>query len=275
MSELTSPRLTSRVLLVVLAAGLAGACGQGEPRTDAERLARGRQIIENMSAKLASAQAITFTAQEVRDQVKRNGQVQRVTLQRQAVLRRPDRLYIKTAGDMNNEIWYDGVGLTVVMHKDKVFAQAPMPKTLDKTLDAMHERYGVATPLGDFAYSSPAKALLSDTTKGGWVGRETIDGQPTDHVSFSDTGVTWEAWIPATGDPLPKKGVAQFTDDKRLRRVELVFSDWNLSPQIADDRFSPTVPADYEGIAMLQRARILKNMPKEDAGAPSGAAAKE
>ena len=67
----------------------------------------------------------------------------------------------------------------------------------------------------------------------------------------------------------------KFTDDKRLRRVELVFSDWNLSPQIADDRFSPTVPADYEGIAMLQRARILKNMPKEDAGAPSGAAAKE
>ena len=176
---------------------------------------------------------------------------------------------------MNTEIWYDGVGLTVVMHKDKVFAQAPMPKTLDKALDAMHERYGVATPVADFAYSSPAKALLSDTTKGGWVGRETIDGQPTDHLSFTDTGVTWEAWIPATGDPLPKKGVAQFTEDRRLRRVELLFSDWNLSPQIADDRFNPTVPADYEGIAMLQRARILKNMPKEDAGAPSGAAAKE
>ena len=232
MIELTSPRLASQVLLVVLAAGLAGACGQGEPRTDAERLARGRQIIENMSAKLASAQSITVTAQEVRDRAKRSGQVQRVTLQRQAVLRRPDRLYIKTAGDLNNEIWYDGVGLTVVLHKDKVFAQAPMPKTLDKALDAMHERYGVATPLGDFAYSSPAKALLSDTTKGGWVGRETIDGQPTDHVSFSDTGVTWEAWIPATGDPLPKKGVAQFTDDKRLRRVEIVFSDWNLSPRL-------------------------------------------
>ena len=149
---------------------------------------------------------------------KRNGQVQRVTLQRQAVLRRPDRLYIKTAGDMNNEIWYDGVGLTVVMHKDKVFAQAPMPKTLDKTLDAMHERYGVATPLGDFAYSSPAKALLSDTTKGGWVGRETIDGQPTDHVSRSPTRASpGRSWIPATGDPLPKKGFRQVRRRQALR----------------------------------------------------------
>jgi hypothetical protein len=275
MSDLTSSRLAGQVLLAVLAAGLAGACGQGEPRTDAERLTRGRQIIENMSAKIASAQSITFSAHEVRDQVKSEGEVQRVTLERQAVLRRPDRLYIKTAGDQNNEVWYDGVGLSVVLHKDKVFGQAPMPKTIDKTLDAMHERYGVATPLADFAYSSPAKALLSDTTKGGWVGRETIDGQPTDHVSFSDTGITWEAWIAATGDPLPKKGIANFTDNKHLRRVELTFSDWNLAAQIPDDRFNPTVPADYEGIAMLQRARILKNVPKDDAGAPSSPAGKE
>ena len=77
-----------------------------------------------------------------------------------------------TTGDRQNETWYDGVGLTLVLHKDKVFGQARMPETLDKTLDAMHERYGVSTPLSDFIYSSPAKALITDTTTGGWVGRE-------------------------------------------------------------------------------------------------------
>jgi len=30
---------------------------------------------------------------------------------------------------------------------------------------------------------------------------------------------------------------------------------------------SPTVPADYEGIAMVQRALVLRNMPKEGEGA--------
>ena len=35
---------------LVLAAGLAGACGPREPRTDAERLARGKEIVEKMSA---------------------------------------------------------------------------------------------------------------------------------------------------------------------------------------------------------------------------------
>jgi hypothetical protein len=263
------------VVLAILAASLAGACGRKEPQSEAERLARGREIIESMSSKLAAAQMITFSAHEVRDQLKSNGQVQRVTLVRQASMRRPDRWYVKTTGDNDTEVWYDGVGLTVVAHKDKVFAQAPMPKTLDKTLDAMHERYGVATPLADFAYSSPAKALLSDTTKGGWVGRETLDGQETDHLAFTDTGVKWEAWIPTTGDPLPKKGIAEFSANKHLRRVEITFSDWNLAAQLADDRFKPAVPADYEGIAMLQRARVLKTMPPDDAGAPSGTAGKE
>src|SRR4029450_12137359 len=56
------------------------------------------------------------------------------------------------------------------------------PKTLDKTLDAMHERYGIATPFADYMYSSPAKALIADTTTGGWVGRETVAGQETDHL---------------------------------------------------------------------------------------------
>jgi hypothetical protein len=36
---------------------------------------------------------------------------------------------------------------------------------------------------------------------------------------------------------------------------------------IAEDRFKPAVPPDYEGIAMVQRARVLRNVPN-DAGAP-------
>jgi hypothetical protein len=261
--------------MAILVASLAGACQQKDPQTEAERLARGREIIGNMSSKLAAAQSITFTAREVRDQLKNKSDVQRVTLVRQAAVHRPDRMYVKTTGDMDNEVWYDGVGLTLVAHKEKVFAQAPMPKTLDKALDAMHERYDVATPLADFAYSSPANALLTDTTKGGWVGRETIDGQETDHLAFTDTGVQWEVWVPTSGDPLPKKAIAEFSENRHLRRVEIRFSDWNLSAQIPDDRFRPTVPADYEGIAMLQRARVLKTMPPDDAGVPSGPAGKE
>jgi len=221
-----------------------------------------------MSARLGGSQSFSVTTSEVRDQVKRSGQAQKVNLTRATVVRRPDRLYTKTDGDLQNESWYDGIGLTIVLHKDKVFGQARMPETLDKTLDAMGERYGVATPLGDYIYTSPAKALLTDTTTGGWVGRETVDGKPVDHVSFKDTGVNWDLWVAASGEPLPVKAVVEFTDARRLRKVELAFTDWNLAPQIASDRFTPSVPKDYEGIAMVQRARVLRNVPEGEAEAP-------
>jgi hypothetical protein len=94
-----------------------------------------------------------------------------------------------------------------------------------------------------------------------------LSDKETDHLAFKDKGVNWQLWIPTTGDPLPARAVAEFEGAKRLRKIDITFTDWNLSPQIAVDRFAPTVPADYEGVAMVQRARILKNAPKESTDA--------
>jgi hypothetical protein len=269
MRHIISSKWVAMALSMVATAASTSACGAGEPRTEAERLARGREIVERMSSKLGSEQTFSVTTREVRDQIKTSGQLQQVTLTRETIVRRPDRLYSKASGDVQNEIWYDGVGLTFAMHNEKVFGQARMPETLDKTLDAMHERYGVATPVADFLYAAPVKALLTDTTKGGWVGRATIDGKAADHLSFSDKGVNWELWTAAAGDPLPLKSIATFTENKRLRKVDVTFSEWNFSPQIASDRFTPKVPSDYEGIAIVQRARVLRNMPEGEQGAES------
>ena len=265
--------LTSGAMaMAAVATSLSLACGPREPRTDAERLARGREIIGRMSAKLAAAPAFSVTTSEVRDAIRPSGASEQVSLTRATVVRKPDRLYSTVSGGRHNEVWYDGVGVTLVLHNEKVFAQARAPETLDKTLDAIYERFGVVTPVADYIYASPAEALLTDKTTGGWVGRETAGAQQLDHLAFKDTGVSWEIWIPATGDPLPQRSVTEFTDNKRLRKLDMTFKDWNLAPQIAEDRFSPTVPADYEGIAMVQRARVLRHLPKDGEGAASPAA---
>jgi len=225
-----------------------------------------------MSAALASAPAMSVTTHEVRERVKADGSIQKANIVRNTVVRRPDRLYFMTTGDNNAEGWYDGVGLTVVLHKEKVFAQARMPETLDRTLDALNERFNVPMPLTDFIYSSPAKALLADTTTGGWVGQEMIDGRSTDHVAFKDKGVEWEIWVPVEGDALPAKAVLRFPNSKRLRAADVQFSNWSLNPDIASDRFTPHVGEDYEGIAMIQRAAILRH---DADAAPSDGAAKK
>ena len=70
-----------------------------------------------------------------------------------------------------------------------------MPETLDRTLDALAERYDMPPPLGDLLYSSPAKALLSDTTTGGYAGMENVGETPCYHLAFQGR----RAWIGSSG----------------------------------------------------------------------------
>ena len=251
--------------LLAASATLLGCGASDTPQTDAARAQRGREIIQRMSAAISSAPQFSITTNEGRDDIAAGGQVRHTNLTRETVVRRPDRLYFTTTGEARREGWYDGVGLTVAEHAQKVFAQSRMPETLDKTIDAIHERYGVILPLADLLYADPAKAILTDSTTGGWVGREELDGRKADHVAFKVESVAWEMWVPADGPPLPLKLVAEFATQKRPRKVEVTFQNWNLAPTIAADQFNPKVPPDYEGIAMIQRASILRHLPDEPA----------
>ena len=131
----------------------------------------------------------------------------------------------------------------------------------------------MALPLGDLFFSSPEKALLSDSTTGGYVGRETVDGTACVHLAFKDVGSEWELWLPEQGEPLPKRFKVVQTHRTGQPVTDVTFKEWNLTPSITDATFVPKVPADYEGIAVVQRAAAVKHMaaadPPPDPAAPA------
>ena len=248
-----------RAFLVILSAVGLVACGPREPTTDAERLARGRELVQQMSERLAAATTVTVTTTEVRDVVRASGQKDAVPLTGTYTVRRPDRFYAKMTGGRGLETWYDGKQLTVAVPQEKVFAQAPMPETIDRAFDALTERYDLPLPMGDLFHSSAQKALLSDTTTGGYAGSENVGDTPCHHLAFHDLGVDWEIWLPVQGEPLPRR--LKIVQKRRTGApvADLTFTTWNLAPEISDATFVPNVPADYEGIAILQRAAAVKN----------------
>ncbi len=197
--------MLTRCALVLMTAATITACGSREPATDADRLARGRQLVQQMSAALAAANAVSVTTTETRERVRVSGRKDTVTLAAAYTMRRPNGFYIKMTGGPGLESWYNGKTVTIASHPEKVFAQAPMPDTVDRTLDALAERYDMALPLSDLFYVSPEKALLSDTTTGGYAGRESVGGTPCVHLAFKDIGSEWELWLPEKGAPLPRR----------------------------------------------------------------------
>ena len=234
------------------------ACGPREPRTDAERLARGRELVQEMSTRLAAATQVSVTTTEVRDIVRASGAKRQVSQTGVYTVRRPDRFYVRMTGGRELETWYNGKNLTIASHPEKVFAQAPMPETIDRTLDVLAERYDMALPMGDLFYGSAAKALLSDTTTGGYVGRENVGDTPCDHLAFQDKGVDWEIWLPTQGERLPRRLKVVQKGRTGQPMVDLTFTEWNLAPQMTDATFVPKIAADYEGIAVIQRAAAVK-----------------
>jgi hypothetical protein len=267
--------IVPRSALAALAAVSVVSCGHKEPTTDAEQLARGRELVQQMSKRLAAATELTVTTTEQRDVVRRSGTKDRVSLTGVYTLRRPDRFHTTLTGGKGLESWYDGRKLTVAVQEEKVFSQAPMPETIDRTLDALAERYDMALPLADLFYSNPAKALLSDTTTGGYAGTENVGETPCHHLAFRDVGVEWEVWLPLQGEPLPTrfKTVGKHRTGQPV--TEVTFKNWNLAPQTSDATFTPSVPAEYEGIAILQRAAAVKTASASTTAPEPGSPAKK
>ena len=197
---MTARKWTARSLRTALAGsailGLV-ACGAREPANDADKLARGKELVQKMSVRLAAASAINITTMEVRDKVRLSGAKEPQSLTSVYTLRRPNRFHAKMTGGRGLETWYNGKTLTIASHPHKVFAQAPMPDTIDLALDVLAERYDMSLPMGDLLYSAAEKALLSDTTTGGYAGTEQVGDTECVHLAFHDTGVDWDLWLPA------------------------------------------------------------------------------
>src|SRR5687767_6739883 len=106
--RMRSRKWTTPLPALVLALGMTGvgACGASEPSTDAERLARGRELVAQMSAKLAAATHASTTTTEIRDVVRGSRAKEQVSRTGEYAVRRPDRFHAKASGGRPFEMWY-------------------------------------------------------------------------------------------------------------------------------------------------------------------------
>ena len=174
-------------------------------------------------------------------------------------MRRPDRFYSKMTGGRGLESWYNGKTVTIASHPEKVFAQAPMPDTIDRTLDALAERYDMALPLA-ICSTAPRKRRCSPTRRPAATSAPRTSATRRACTSRSRT----RAWngscgCPHRATPLPKRFKVVQKGRTGQPVVDVTFTKWDFTPQIADATFVPKVPAEYEGIAVVQRAAAIKH----------------
>ena len=244
--------MTRRISILSVAAALGLACAGSGPKTAEDKKAKGDQILREMSASLAGVKTFSFTAEEVSEKVGAGGQKTPVTLVRHVIVRRPDRFTFRTEGGAGATLWYDGKYATVVVDEKKLYAQGPMPHTLDETLDYAAAVYDLKLPWADLLYSSPYDALVSADTTGGWVGEEQIEGAPCDHLAYQNPVVDWEIWVTQARHGVKRLQIT-YKEDPGKPVTRVTFKDENLAPTLEKGTFTAKVPDGYTRIRLVRR----------------------
>lgn len=232
--------------------------------------AKGDALLREMSKNVSAIQTFAFSVDEVRQNPGRSGTTAERRVTRHVIVRRPNNAAFTGKGDNGDTAgWYDGKQVTLVSHRDKVWARGPMPPTLDEALDFLSAEYDVQMPTADLLYSSPYDAFMTKDTTGGWVDTQTIGDRSCEHLSYRQAVVDWEIWL-TTDRALPCRLKVTYKLNPGQPSTTVTYHELE-TPQVTDETFKPTVPEDYQRIKILRHATVID--PKLDEPAPAADAA--
>jgi hypothetical protein len=171
------------------------------------------------------------------------GQRVDVDVSADVAISRPNKLHAERKGDLVDQVFtYDGKTLALYNPSDKVYATKPAPGSIEEMLDFARESLGLMVPAADLVYRNAFALLIQDVNLAVVVGKSVIGGVTCDHLLFSRPGVDFQVWIADSGRPLPYKYVVTDTGTPALVSVTTTMSDWNVSPELGDDRFTFVPP---------------------------------
>ena len=131
---------------------------------------------------------------------------------------RPGDMIIDIAGDTKNRRIYLHQGVFTMYDKENnYFAVLKTPKTIDKTLDFLFDRYDIKTPLANLLYSDVAKRLKPQT-KGYYFGISNVGQTVCDYIGFSNKKEELQLWIARGKNPVIRKFIIIDKTGKREMR---------------------------------------------------------
>jgi hypothetical protein len=252
------------VMAVVVVAGIG--CNRQQALSPEAARAKGDALLREMSKNMSALQTFAYTVDERRQNPGGANGERRAT--RHVTVRRPNAFTFTGKGDAGETVgWYDGKQLTVVSHRDRVWARGPMPPTLDEALDFLAAEYDVQIPSSDLLYSSPYDAFMTKDTTGGWVDTQEVGGRSCEHLAYQQPVVDWELWLTADRS-LPCQLKVTYKQTPGQPSTTVTYRGLE-QPQVTDDTFKPHVPEGYERIKILRHATVID--PKLDEPAPAAA----
>ncbi len=207
------------------------------------------QILQRMTEYLDGLTQFSVHTQNVVEDLLESGQRIDTVVSATVTVSRPNRLLAERRGEQVDQVfYYDGASLILYNPSDKVYASEAAPGTIEETLAFARASLGLLVPAADMVYRNAYPLMMQNVTSAIVVGKTVIRGVRCDHLAFSRPDVDFQVWVSDGDQPLPYMYVVTDKSTPSLVSVSTLMSEWNVSPDIADERFSFVPP---EGVSKI------------------------
>lgn len=241
-------RSTHRRWPAAVAAALAASLATALP-AHADAAADIKALVKSMSDYLAAQKSISFDVQSTLEVVTTDGQRLGLASTGAVALSRPDKIRFERKGGFADvEAVFDGKTLSLLGKNLNLYAQTPMPGTIDNLIDQLRDKYGRPLPAADLLMSDSYTQLMTDAKDVSYLGPGVILGQMCDHVAVRSIEVDFQLWIAQGDKPYPCRytitsrgvpGEPQYTVD---------IWNWKAGTEPGTASFTFTPPAGAQSV---------------------------
>lgn len=217
--------------------------------------------LEHMARFLADAPVIKVTMTTAYDVLQESGEMVAFGERRRVTIARPDRMRVETeqSDGKNALLVFDGKTLAFYSASHKAFAQAEHPGDLDGALTYFLQDLKMRLPLALMFSAGFPEELQARLRSAAWVETDALTDVPCVHLAARTDQVDFQVWIPASGDPLPRRVIITYRHEAAQPQFRADFTNWDLTskPAAADFHFAP--PQDAERIPF--QGQLAQNPP--------------
>ena len=206
--------------------------------------------LQRMAKTLAEAKGFSVNMDIGFDVVQDLGQKIEFGETRQLVLKRPNQIRIDSTkrDGSKTRFSFDGQHLAVFDAKENVYASVAKPGTLDEAIDYFVNDLDMRLPLAEMFSTTFPQIVQDRVWAADYIESATIAGVACDHVAARGELVDMQVWIAQSDQALPQRMVMTYRRAAGQPQFWVQFSQWNLSPKIADTQFTFSPP---EGAAQI------------------------
>jgi hypothetical protein len=200
---------------------------------------RAIELLKAMSARLAAARTLSFTATTTYESPSRIGPPLAYTTVSEVTVQRPDKFRVVTPGDgPASEIYDDGKTLLAYAPAEGLVAVADAPPTIDDALRLLFESAAIYYPFTDVIVADPYGDIAEGIEIAFVVGQShVVGGTTTDIVAMAVGRSFQQVWIGAE-DKLPRRIRAVYAHDPSRLRHEVELSGWKVDGEVPDGAFT-------------------------------------